>query len=274
MSVRRSKTKTKPHGEPANSGSTRLLVAQRSLLVFGVLLSYACAAHLINDLLSRHANRRIPVLRKRYWRIRSATTLLMKIAKHLPATELLCINVVAKTRPRLTDCLQVVERYHHLISFDHTEASDPVKKMLLSNPPIERPSEALSTREFGSRSRSYSTSILFSDQFKNFAVRVRDVNSKYKSTDNDAVRYAFTSSAVRETYRSLSIEKTRNVFRGKALEHESMVRRYCAHYKRRRPRLKIEWHPSICKWQCSNFSSCDKAIARNEARARLAKKVA
>ena len=36
----------------------------------------------------------------------------------------------------------------------------------------------------------------------------------------------------------------------------------CAHCKRRRTRLKIEWHPGICEWQCSDFSSCDKAIAR------------
>lgn len=36
----------------------------------------------------------------------------------------------------------------------------------------------------------------------------------------------------------------------------------CTHCKRRRPRLKIEWHPGILEWQCSDFSSCDKAIAR------------
>lgn len=42
----------------------------------------------------------------------------------------------------------------------------------------------------------------------------------------------------------------------------------CAHCKRRRPRLKIEWHPGIWEWQCSNFSSCDKAIASNEKRKR------
>ncbi|HSX22383.1 MAG TPA: hypothetical protein VLE97_06360 [Gaiellaceae bacterium] len=36
----------------------------------------------------------------------------------------------------------------------------------------------------------------------------------------------------------------------------------CAHCKRRRPRLKIEWHPGIWEWQCSDFSSCDEAIAR------------
>ena len=34
----------------------------------------------------------------------------------------------------------------------------------------------------------------------------------------------------------------------------------CAHCKRRRPRLKIEWHPGIWEWQCSDFRSCDKAI--------------
>lgn len=34
----------------------------------------------------------------------------------------------------------------------------------------------------------------------------------------------------------------------------------CAHCKRRRPRLRIEWHPGICEWQCSDFTSCDEAI--------------
>lgn len=34
----------------------------------------------------------------------------------------------------------------------------------------------------------------------------------------------------------------------------------CAHCKRRRPRLSIEWHPGIEEWQCSNFSDCDEAI--------------
>jgi hypothetical protein len=42
----------------------------------------------------------------------------------------------------------------------------------------------------------------------------------------------------------------------------------CAHCKRRRPRLTIEWHPGIEEWQCSNFSSCDEVIFRNEARKR------
>ena len=41
----------------------------------------------------------------------------------------------------------------------------------------------------------------------------------------------------------------------------------CAHCKRSRPRLKIEWHPGILEWQCSDFDDCDKAIARNEGRA-------
>jgi hypothetical protein len=41
----------------------------------------------------------------------------------------------------------------------------------------------------------------------------------------------------------------------------------CAHCERRRPRLTIEWHPGICEWQCSNFTDCDAAIARNETRA-------
>lgn len=42
----------------------------------------------------------------------------------------------------------------------------------------------------------------------------------------------------------------------------------CAHCRRRRPRLKIEWHPGIQEWQCSpdhdpsNFTSCDEAIER------------
>ena len=36
----------------------------------------------------------------------------------------------------------------------------------------------------------------------------------------------------------------------------------CAHCKRRRARLKIEWHPGIHEWQCSDFSSCDAAIER------------
>ena len=36
----------------------------------------------------------------------------------------------------------------------------------------------------------------------------------------------------------------------------------CAHCLRRRPRLKIEWHPGIGEWQCSNFSNCDAAIAQ------------
>lgn len=36
--------------------------------------------------------------------------------------------------------------------------------------------------------------------------------------------------------------------------------------KRRRPRLKIEWHPGICEWQCSNFTNCDAAIERLPAR--------
>lgn len=40
----------------------------------------------------------------------------------------------------------------------------------------------------------------------------------------------------------------------------------CAHCKRRRPRLKIEWHPGICEWQCSDFGPCDVVIARNEKR--------
>ena len=40
----------------------------------------------------------------------------------------------------------------------------------------------------------------------------------------------------------------------------------CAHCKRRRPRLKIEWHPGITEWQCSDFASCDKAIAALEKR--------
>ncbi len=34
----------------------------------------------------------------------------------------------------------------------------------------------------------------------------------------------------------------------------------CAHCKRRRPRLAIEWHPGICEWQCSNSSDCYAAI--------------
>ena len=38
----------------------------------------------------------------------------------------------------------------------------------------------------------------------------------------------------------------------------------CTHCKRRRPRLKIEWHPGIQEWQCSNFGDCDRVIARNE----------
>lgn len=38
----------------------------------------------------------------------------------------------------------------------------------------------------------------------------------------------------------------------------------CTHCKRRRPRLKIEWHSGIWEWQCSDFGSCDEAIARNE----------
>ena len=42
----------------------------------------------------------------------------------------------------------------------------------------------------------------------------------------------------------------------------------CAHCKRRRPRLTIEWHPGIQEWQCSDFGPCDKAIARNEQRAK------
>lgn len=36
----------------------------------------------------------------------------------------------------------------------------------------------------------------------------------------------------------------------------------CAHCKRRRPRLTIEWHPGILEWQCSDFTSCDEAIER------------
>jgi hypothetical protein len=36
----------------------------------------------------------------------------------------------------------------------------------------------------------------------------------------------------------------------------------CAHCKRRRPRLKIEWHPGIQEWQCSDFTSCDEALER------------
>jgi hypothetical protein len=46
--------------------------------------------------------------------------------------------------------------------------------------------------------------------------------------------------------------------------------RRCVHCKRRRPRLKIEWHPGIWEWQCSDFGSCDEAIARNEKRVREA----
>ncbi len=42
----------------------------------------------------------------------------------------------------------------------------------------------------------------------------------------------------------------------------------CAHCKRRRPRLTIEWHPGIQEWQCSDFGPCDKVIARNEQRAK------
>ena len=38
----------------------------------------------------------------------------------------------------------------------------------------------------------------------------------------------------------------------------------CAHCKRLLPRLKIEWHPGILEWQCSNFDDCDKVITRNE----------
>lgn len=34
----------------------------------------------------------------------------------------------------------------------------------------------------------------------------------------------------------------------------------CDHCERRRPRLKIEWHPGIDAWQCSDFTSCDEAI--------------
>jgi hypothetical protein len=36
----------------------------------------------------------------------------------------------------------------------------------------------------------------------------------------------------------------------------------CAHCKRRRPRLKIEWHPGIWEWQCSDFDSCNKTMWR------------
>ena len=38
----------------------------------------------------------------------------------------------------------------------------------------------------------------------------------------------------------------------------------CAHCKRRRPRLAIEWHPGILEWQCSDFGDCDLAIERQE----------
>jgi hypothetical protein len=38
--------------------------------------------------------------------------------------------------------------------------------------------------------------------------------------------------------------------------------RTCAHCKRRRLRLKIEWHPGIEVWQCSDFDDCDNAIKR------------
>jgi hypothetical protein len=41
----------------------------------------------------------------------------------------------------------------------------------------------------------------------------------------------------------------------------------CTHCKRRRPRLKIEWHPGIEEWQCSDFTSCDEAIEHNSRRA-------
>jgi hypothetical protein len=44
-----------------------------------------------------------------------------------------------------------------------------------------------------------------------------------------------------------------------------MKTKRCAHCKRRRPRLKIEWHPGIEEWQCSDFGDCDKAIERKEA---------
>ena len=43
----------------------------------------------------------------------------------------------------------------------------------------------------------------------------------------------------------------------------------CAHCQRRRDSAKIEWHPGICEWQCSDFSSCDAAIAVNDAWAAL-----
>lgn len=33
----------------------------------------------------------------------------------------------------------------------------------------------------------------------------------------------------------------------------------CTHCGRRMPRLKIEWHPGIDAWQCSNFYDCDRA---------------
>jgi hypothetical protein len=39
----------------------------------------------------------------------------------------------------------------------------------------------------------------------------------------------------------------------------------CTHCKRRRTRHKIEWHPGIEEWQCSDFDSCDDVIKRRQA---------
>ena len=33
----------------------------------------------------------------------------------------------------------------------------------------------------------------------------------------------------------------------------------CSHCNRRRPRLKIEWHPGVMAWQCSDSETCNEA---------------
>ena len=218
-------------------------------LDFGTLLSCARTVHLIDDPFSRHTNRRIPVLRESYWWFYCAAPFLMKSAKRLPTTKFFCVNFFAKTRSRLTNGLQVVERYQYLGSFDHTEAPDTAKKALLGIPAVKRPGETLSSRELRSRDRSYSTAVLCSDPLKNFTVRVRNVNFEHKSTDRPVARCALAPRAVRETYRSLSIKQAGDVFCGEPLGHSLMVRGRCAHCKRRRYLIEIKQHPEILEWR-------------------------
>jgi hypothetical protein len=45
------------------------------------------------------------------------------------------------------------------------------------------------------------------------------------------------------------------------LKRPKTKRKRCAHCLRVRLRKYIEWHPGIDEWQCSDFGSCDVAIA-------------